>query len=88
MYIIYFMLHPLILLKRYAHTMFATGWALEPTQEKFFFYYTKFIIAPINDFRLVRAIQECTPVLFYRKKKEQSQKCKEKILLKTFVICR
>ena len=76
------MLYLLILSKRYAH-----GWeGLRAHTRKTKIYCTKFIIASIKDFRLVRAIQECTPVLFHRKKKEQSQKCKEKILLKTFLL--
>ena len=76
------MLYLLILSKRYAH-----GWeCLRAHTRKTKIYCTKFIIASIKDFRLVRAIQECTPVLFHRKKKEQSQKCKEKILLKTFYL--
>ena len=49
------------------------------------FYCTKSVIAPVKGFRLVRAMQECITVLFdIKTKKEQSQKCKENILLKTY----
>ena len=36
------------------------------------FYCKKFVIAPVKGFRLVRAMQECTTVLFHRKKKERT----------------
>ena len=48
------------------------------------FYCTKFVIAPVKDFRLVRETQECTTVLFHRKKtKKKYQNSKENMLLKT-----
>ena len=44
-----------------------------------------FIIAPVKGFRLVRKTQECTTVLFHKKKtKKKYQKSKENMLLKTY----
>ena len=45
------------------------------------FYCTKFVMAPVKGFQLVRETQECTTVLFH---KEQSQKSKKNKLLKTY----
>ena len=50
------------------------------------FYCTKFVIAPVKGFRLARAMQECRVVFFHRKKKEQSQKCKQNKLLKNLFL--
>ena len=38
------------------------------------FYCTKFFIAPVKDFRLVREMQECTTVFFHRKKTKNNHK--------------
>ena len=47
---------------------------------------TKFAIAPIKGFWFVREMQECTTVFISQEKdKEQSQKFKKNMLLKTYL---
>ena len=57
-----------------------------PKQEKInHFIIPKFVLAPMKDFRLVREMQECTTVLFHRKKtKKKYRKSNENMLLKTY----
>ena len=52
------------------------------------FYCTKFVIAPVKGFYLVREMQERTTVSFIsqEKDKEHSQKYKENMFLKTYFI--
>ena len=53
------------------------------------FHCTKFVIAPVKGFWLVREMQECTTVLFHRKMTKNNHKNERKICYwkLVFVIC-
>ena len=54
-----------------SHLLLTTSQSYAQTKIKPF-YCTKFVIAPIKGIHPVRAVQECTTVLFLRKKKERT----------------